>query len=202
MQNLKKFTLGFLIFHFLFMFQTVGQSSAINRSVTYRDHIGFDPVVNWSGTLSDSKSRVGVSFTVDIDPGSIDTEIHARVVLDRETNTPRVEPRWVRNDLCDQFVGVFATRGGVKIGGHVFIDIQIDRDLLPFLDLASPLEVKKEVDLSVLNDLLPVDVPSTDQRWDESVYFDSLPDGQGESYYIRAKVPRHCDVGTGGIGHI
>ena len=191
MQNFKKFTLGFLIFHFLFMFQTVGQSDTITRQVTYRDHIGFDPIADWSGKLSDPTSSVGVSFTVYIDPGSINTEIHGLVVLDRETNTPRVEPRWVRNEICDQFVGKFATRGGVKIGGHVFIDIQIDRDLLPFLDLASPLEVKQEVDLSVLNALLPVDVPSIDQRWDEAIYFDSLPDGEGESI---ALAPRYPDI--------
>ena len=191
MQNFKQFTLGFLIFHFLFMFQTVGQSDTITRQVTYRDHIGFDPIADWSGKLSDPTSSVGVSFTVYIDPGSINTEIHGLVVLDRETNTPRVEPRWVRNEICDQFVGKFATRGGVKIGGHVFIDIQIDRDLLPFLDLASPLEVKQEVDLSVLNALLPVDVPSIDQRWDEAIYFDSLPDGEGESI---ALAPRYPDI--------
>ena len=191
MQNFKKFTLGILALHFLLMFQTVGQSSAINRSVTYRDRIGFDPVVDWSGTLSDPTSSVGVSFTVYIDPGSIDTEIHGFVILDRETNEVRVEPRWVRNDLCDQFVGVFSARGGVEIGGHVFIDIQIDRDLLPFLDLASPLKVEQKVDLSVLNALLPVDVPSTNQRWDESVYFKSLPDGEGESVTLG---PRYPDI--------
>ena len=191
MQNFKKFALGFLIFHFLFMFQTVGQSDTITRQVTYRDHIGFDPIADWSGKLSDPTSSVGVSFTVYIDPGSIDTEIHGLVVLDRETNTPKVEPRWARNEICDQFVGVFSTRGGVKIGGHLFIDIRIDRDLLPFLDLASPLEVKQEVDLSVLNALLPVDVPSIDRRWDEAIYFDSLPDEEGESI---ALAPRYPDI--------
>ncbi len=185
MHNFKKLTFAILALHFLLMFQSVSQADTITRSVTYRDRIGFDPIVEeWNGELEDPTSSVGVRFTVYIDPGSIDTEIHGRVILDLETEDVRIEPRWVRNEICDQFVGKFSTRGGVKIGGWLFIDIQIDP---PFLD--SELDVKHEIPLSALNVLLPVEVPENiDKSWDEAAYFDSLPDGENEEITLEPEL--------------
>ena len=192
MQNFKKFTLGFLIFHFLFMFQTVGQSDTINRPVTYRDRmkliepvhkligqINEENVIDWEGHVPGDDAPLRVSFEVYVDPGHIDTEINAQVILDRETNTPRVEPRWVRNDICDQFVGKFSTRGGIRISGNLVIDISIGQ---PFLILDTPWDVEHEIPLSAFNILLPVDVfpENLDKSWDEAIYFNSRLDGTGE----------------------
>ena len=192
MQNLKKFTLGFLIFHFLFMFQTVGQSDTINRPVTYRDRmkliepvhkligqINEENVIDWEGHVPGDDAPLRVSFEVYVDPGHIDTEINAQVILDRETNEPRVEPRWVRNDICDQFVGKFSTRGGIRISGNLVIDISIGQ---PFLILDTPWDVEHEIPLSAFNILLPVDVfpENLDKSWDEAAYFNSRLDGTGE----------------------
>ena len=129
---------------------------------------------------------VRVSFEVYVDPGSIDTEINAQVILDRETNMPRVEPRWVRNDVCDQFVGKFSTRGGVEISGNLVIDISIGQ---PFLD--SDWAVNREVPLSAFNTLLPVDVfpENLERRWDEAVYFNSRLDGTGEPITLNPVFP-------------
>ena len=199
MQNFKKFTLGFLIFHFLFMFQTVSQSDTITRQVTYRDsmkliepvhkligQISGENVIDWEGHVPGDDAPVRVSFEVYVDPGSIDTEINAQVMLDRETNQPRVEPRWVRNDVCDQFVGVFSTRGGVEISGNLVIDISIGQ---PFLD--SDWAVNREVPLSAFNTLLPIDVlpENLERRWDEAAYFNSRLDGTGEPIALNPAFP-------------
>ena len=199
MQNFKKFTLGFLIFHFLLMLQTVGQSDTINRPVTYRDsmkliepvhkligQISGENVIDWEGHVPGDDAPVRVSFEVYVDPGSIDTEINAQVILDRETNMPRVEPRWVRNDVCDQFVGKFSTRGGVEISGNLVIDISIGQ---PFLD--SDWAVNREVPLSAFNTLLPIDVlpENLERRWDEAVYFNSRLDGTGEPITLKPVFP-------------
>ena len=192
MQNFKKFTLGFLIFHFLFMFQTVGQSDTINRPVTYRDRMiliepvkkltGFisgEDTIDWEGHVPGDDAPLRVSFEVYVDPGHIDTEINAQVILDRETNEPSVEPRWVRNDICDQFVGKFSTRGGIRISGNLVIDISIGQ---PFLILDTPWDIEEEIPLSAFNILLPVDVfpENLDKSWDEAAYFNSRLDGTGE----------------------
>ena len=199
MQNFKKFTLAILTFHFLFMFQTVSQSDTITRQVTYRDsmkliepvhkligQISGENVIDWEGHVPGDDAPVRVSFEVYVDPGSIDTEINAQVMLDRETNQPQVEPRWARNDVCDQFVGVFSTRGGVEISGNLVIDISIGQ---PFLD--SDWAVNREVPLSAFNTLLPVDVfpENLERRWDEAAYFNSRLDGTGEPITLNPVFP-------------
>ena len=175
MQNFKKFTLGFLIFHFLFMFQTAGQSDTITRQVTYRDSIALaetGTIVDWKGDLPSDASPFRAHFEVQIETPRIETEIHALAILDRENDTLRVEPRWARNEICDQFVGKFSTRGGVRLGGWLVFDLTS----LPFFD-----GVYYELELSALNPLLPVEFPENiDRLWDEAEYFASLPGGEDE----------------------
>ena len=194
MHNFKKLTFAILALHFLLMFQSVSQSDTITRPVTYYHSfqlIDEEDIIDWKGdvpgrNLLGKDAPVRVSFEVYIDPGRIDTEIHGRVVFDRETKTPRVEPRWVRNDICDQFVGKFSTRGGVKIGGNLVIDISIGQPLLsPELKLG----LNHEVPLSeIINAVLPVDIvpENIDRTWDEAAYFNSLLDGKGEPIILQA----------------
>ena len=163
------------------MFQTVSQSDVITRPVTYYHSfklIDEEKIIDWKGDvpgrdLLGKDAPVRVSFEVYIDPGRIDTEIHGRVVFDRETKTPRVEPRWTRNDVCDQFVGKFSTRGGIKIGGNLVIAISIGQ---PFF--SSPWDLNHDVPLSeIINAVSPVDIvpENIDRSWDGGGIFQLQP---------------------------
>ena len=195
MHNFKKLTFAILAMHFLLMFQSVSQSDVITQPVTYYHSfqlIDEEDIIDWKGdvpgrNLLGEDAPVRVSFEVYIDPGRIDTEIHGRVIFDRETKTPRVEPRWTRNDVCDQFVGKFATRGGIRIGGNLVIAISIGQ---PFLSPESGLGLNHDVPLSaIINPLLPVDIvpENIDRSWDEAAYFNSSLDGTGEPIILQPK---------------
>ena len=153
----------------------MGQSDTITRPVTYRDSIALaetGTIVDWKGDLPSEVSPFRAHFEVQIETPRIETEIHALAILDRENDALRVEPRWARNEICDQFVGKFSTRGGVRLGGWLVFDLTS----LPFFD-----GVYYELELSALNPLLPVEFPENiDKLWDEAEYFVSLPDGEDE----------------------
>ncbi len=200
MHNFKKLTFAILALHFLLMFQNVSQSDTITRPVTYYHSfqlIDEENIIDWKGdvpgrNLLGKDAPVRVSFEVYIDPGRIDTEIHGRVVFDRETKTPRVEPRWTRNDVCDQFVGKFATRGGIQIGGNLVIAISIGQ---PFF--SSPWDLNHDVPLSeIINAVSPLDVvpENIDRSWDEAAYFNSSLDGTDEPIVLQPKFRDHCEI--------
>ncbi len=193
MHNFKKLTFAILALHFLLMFQSVSQSDVITQPVTYYHSfqlVGEEDIINWTGdvpgrNLLGKDAPVRVSFEVYIDPGRIDTEIHGRVVFDRETKTPRVEPRWTRNDVCDQFVGKFATRGGIRIGGNLVIDISIGQ---PFFSQKSKWDLNHDVPLSaIINPVFDIVPENIDRSWDEAAYFNSLLDGTGEPIILQPK---------------